>query len=481
VTIRQKLRLSILLLIVACVTITGTVAYTFHAVHRATAHLTAVNHVGRLVFELSLLGYEYQAYHEKRVIGQWWAIYRQLDQRLATVVADSALSEEHAVLRRMRDSHALLGTLFETLTAQATPPEAVRLVSQSLLLRSNMLVADAHQLADVYNQAISTRTVTLLSILIGSLAPLAVACVFISIAHRRILRSLATLHTGAAVLGRGQLTHTLQVSGQDEFATLARTLNTMAAQLHADIAQREHAQAQLQQYTQELARSNADLEQFAYTASHDLQEPLRAISGCLQLLKQRYTGQLDAYATELMQHAVDGAMRLQTLIQDLLAYTRLSTGSTSFAPVICAVVLDQTLAHLHTAIEKSGAIISHDPLPTVQADATQLLQLFRHLLGNALKFRSEEPLTIHIGAEHQEGAWMFSVRDNGIGLAARHAERIFFIFQRLHTRRHYPGTGMGLALCKKIVERHGGRIWVQSEVGKGATFYFTIPDRGEIS
>lgn len=477
-SIRQKLRLSILLLVVAFVTITATLAYTFRDVHRAAAHMTAVNNVVRMVFELNMLGYEYQTYREKRAAVQWQEVYRRLDQSLATMMAASTLSEEHAVLRRMRDNHTLIGTLFETLAGRETSTaEAVRLVGQSLLLRSNVMVTDAHRLAESRNRATARWTTTLLFILIGSLVPLAVACVFVFVANRRILVSLAVLHAGAEAMGRGHLTHQLRVSGQDEFADLAGTLQTMAAQLHTDITQRQHAQAQLQQYAQELARSNADLEQFAYAASHDLQEPLRAVSGCLQLLQQRYIAQLDAHATELIGHAVDGAMRMQTLIHDLLAYSRLNTRGSALTPVACATALERALANLRPAIAESGAVVTYDPLPTVPADATQLVQVFQNLLSNAIKFRSVQPPAIHIAAIREDDAWVFAIRDNGIGIASRHAERIFVIFQRLHTRRHYPGTGIGLALCKKIVERHGGRIWVESEPGKGATFYFTIPEK----
>jgi signal transduction histidine kinase len=423
-----------------------------------------------------MLGYEYQTYRETRAAVQWQDVYRRLAQHLATMAVASVTPEEHAALRRMRDNHVLLGTLFETLASRETPTEeAVQLVGQSLLLRSNVMVTDAHRMADARNRAVTRWTDTLRFILVGSLVPLVVACGFVFIANRRILRSLTILHSGAAALGQGELTHKLQVIGQDEFTALAETLNTMAAQLHADITRRQQAQEQLQQYAQELARSNADLEQFAYAASHDLQEPLRAVSGCLQLLQQKYPAQLDAYATELIGHAVDGALRMQTLIHDLLAYARIHTRGQSFTPVACDTVLGQALANLHLLIAESDAVIIHTPLPTVRADATQLQQVFQNLLSNAIKFRSAQPPAIHVGAEYQEDAWVFAVRDNGIGIAPQHRERIFAIFQRLHNRRRYPGTGIGLALCKKIVERHGGAIWVESEPGKGATFYFTLP------
>lgn len=227
----------------------------------------------------------------------------------------------------------------------------------------------------------------------------------------------------------------------------------------------------------ELARSNAELEQFAYVATHDLQEPLRAVASCVQLLQKRYEGQLGEKAQEFITHAVDGTKRMQTLINDLLAYSRISTHAQVFASTNCEMVLQEALANLMIAIAESGAVVTQDALPTVSGDATQLRQLFQNLIGNALKFRGERPPEIHIGAVRNNGDWRFSVADNGIGMEPQYFERVFLVFQRLHTRKDYQGTGIGLAICKKVVERHGGRIWAESEPGQGATFRFTIPER----
>jgi PAS domain S-box-containing protein len=237
-----------------------------------------------------------------------------------------------------------------------------------------------------------------------------------------------------------------------------------------DITERMHAE-------DELKRSNAELEQFAYVASHDLQEPLRAIAGMVQLLQKRYQGKLDERADEYIDHAVEAAGRMRKLINDLLTYSRVVRFGKQFEMTDVEKVLDTALANLRVALQESRATVTHDPLPSLMVDETQIGQVFQNLIGNAVKFRGERPLQIHIGAREEENAWCFEVRDNGIGIESQYFERIFGVFQRLHTRRDYPGTGIGLSLCKKIVERHGGSIWVESEAGQGTSFYFTLPHR----
>ncbi len=243
-----------------------------------------------------------------------------------------------------------------------------------------------------------------------------------------------------------------------------------------DVTERKQTDDALKRSAADFARSNAELEQFAYVASHDLQEPLRAVSGCMQLLQQRCQGRLDARADELIAHAVDGSSRMQTLIRDLLAYARVSTHGRDLEPIDSETVLKEALSNLATVIQESGGVVTHGPLPTVAADPTQLLQVFQNLIGNAIKYRGERPPEVHIDVVHRTAEWQFTMRDNGIGIEPQYFERIFGIFQRLHTRREYPGTGIGLALCKKMIERHGGRIWVESQPGEGSTFCFTIPD-----
>jgi light-regulated signal transduction histidine kinase (bacteriophytochrome) len=281
-------------------------------------------------------------------------------------------------------------------------------------------------------------------------------------------------------------------------------------------------QAQLLEQEQiqraELSRSNTELEQFAHIASHDLQEPLRMVISYLQLLSRRYHGKLDRDADEFIDYAVDGAVRMQALIQALLSYARVSSRKQPFEPVKCSLILQDAISNLHVAISESSAKISADPLPEVWGDPTQLTQVFQNLIANAIKFRREIPPQIHISVRALDSpllpridlssplmeekaatpsAWCFAVADNGIGIEAQYLDRIFVIFQRLHTRVTYPGTGIGLAICKKIVERHGGTIWVDSTPVRsdsvlpqslpaqpecyGSTFYFLIPAVGSSS
>ena len=251
------------------------------------------------------------------------------------------------------------------------------------------------------------------------------------------------------------------------------------AQLQQEIQERRRAEKLLAEQARELARSNADLEQFASVASHDLQEPLRMVASYTQLLGKRYRSRLDGDADEFMGFIVDGALRMQRLINDLLAFSRVGSRGKGFQPVDLAACVAQARVNLRSAIDESGAQLDVAALPVVCADTTQMEQLLQNLIGNAIKFRKGPGPRVRIDAQREDSAWRIGVQDDGIGIDPRYAERIFVIFQRLHTAAEYPGTGIGLAICKKIVERHGGHIELHSTPGEGARFSFTLPDREE--
>jgi PAS domain S-box-containing protein len=256
-------------------------------------------------------------------------------------------------------------------------------------------------------------------------------------------------------------------------------LSTIAQGL--DITERKEMDARLRRKADELARSNEELERFAYVASHDLREPLRMVTSFSQLLQQRYQSRLDTDADEFIHYVVEGGKRMDALVNDLLEFSRINSRAKPLEATDMNIVVEDALQGLSIAIEESGASIEVEYLPTVPVDRTQMSQVFQNLLSNAIKFRGENAPLIRIGAIRNETEWVFSVQDNGIGIDPSYAETIFEIFKRLHTKEEYPGTGIGLAISRRIIERHGGKIGVKSDIGKGSTFTFTIPDGNPIS
>jgi PAS domain S-box-containing protein len=247
-----------------------------------------------------------------------------------------------------------------------------------------------------------------------------------------------------------------------------------------DISVRKESEQHLVKTVGELKRSNDELQQFAYVSSHDLQEPLRMVASYTQLLAKRYKGRLDSEADEFITFAVDGCKRMQGLIQDLLAYSRAGTNGKELCEVSGEDALRGALTNLRITLEQSGAVVTHDSLPALMTDETQLTQVFQNLVGNAIKYRGAEVPRVHVSAtKNGDSEWIFSVRDNGLGIAPQYFERIFILFQRLHGRNEFEGTGIGLAICKKVLERLGGRIWVESQPEKGSTFHFALPERSE--
>ena len=282
----------------------------------------------------------------------------------------------------------------------------------------------------------------------------------------QVLQGLAD--HGAGALARMQVEVALRRLNQE--------LAAANAQLRKEISSRRLAEVALVRAAEGLKRSNLDLEQFGYVASHDLQEPLRAVSGYVRLLDLRFPEKMDAKAREYIEGAAEGASRMEQLITDLLTLSRVSTTGQALALANLGAPLNAALQNLQFNIQTAKATVTSDPLPSLPVDESQMVQLFQNLIANALKFRNESPPRIHIGAREEQGRWVIWVRDNGIGISPEYFERIFQVFQRLHTRKKYPGTGIGLAICKKIVERHGGKIWVESQPRQGSTFYFSIPE-----
>jgi len=295
--------------------------------------------------------------------------------------------------------------------------------------------------------------------------------------------SLTSLTLGAIVAERNRARGEAQQLNVDVQASSAELKAQQIAALNlaedTEMAREKSARAEaiLAAQALELARSNAELEQFAYVAAHDLQEPLRIITTHCDLLRSRCEGRLDAEADDYINFVVDAATRMRALVKDLLTYSRVAVSENGMRleRIECEQVLNGALANLSASIQENAAVVTHGALPTVTADPIQIGQLFQNLIGNAIKFHGDQPPEVHVGAKKKRSAWLFSVADNGIGIDREYAEKVFAIFERLHKQGQYPGTGIGLAICKRIVERHGGRIWFESEPGNGSTFYFSLP------
>jgi signal transduction histidine kinase len=312
-------------------------------------------------------------------------------------------------------------------------------------------------------------------ILGGLLAVVVVGALMWAALRRWVVRPLASLGGAADRVAAGDLDRPIHPEGLEEIARLATQMEAMRARIVHDLVEVVEARTLLDEQAQDLQRSNAELEQFAYVASHDLQEPLRKIAGFCGMLQRRYGGQLDERADQYIDFAVDGATRMQRLINDLLAFSRVGRTTEGFGEVPLDTALAHALTNLGTLREETGATVTSDELPVVVGDASLLTALLQNLIGNALKFRGAEPPRIHVSCTADGDNWSIAVADNGIGIEPAYAERVFVIFQRLHAKDAYEGTGIGLSMCKKIVEFHGGRIAVEPSEGPGTTVRFTLP------
>jgi signal transduction histidine kinase len=328
------------------------------------------------------------------------------------------------------------------------------------------------QALSALDQASTELHVALLAIAIGLVVVVAGLAVVL---RATAIRPVHVLAAEARRVAGGDFGHEVVQTGPREIRALAADVNTMRTRILLELSAVQEANEALAEHAAELQRSNAELEQFAYVASHDLQEPLRKVTSFCQLLQRRYGGQLDEKADQYIEFAVDGAKRMQVLINDLLAFSRVGRSVQEIGPVPGDAALAGAKANLSAQLDQAHAVIEAGPLPVVRAQLTLMTVVFQNLLGNALKFKGEQPPRIVITADRDGTFWLFSVTDNGIGIEPEYADRVFLIFQRLHDKATYPGTGIGLALCRKIIEYFGGRIWLDTSVAGGARFCFTVP------
>ncbi|MDQ2707869.1 MAG: CHASE3 domain-containing protein [Actinomycetota bacterium] len=325
---------------------------------------------------------------------------------------------------------------------------------------------------DVFRTAAVALTVTAIAIAVGLVGLLAALGVW---TRRTISAPISRLADSVRVVAGGEFDRRPAGTGPREIVELADDVDSMRARILTELHASQELNSQLNRQTEELARSNRDLEQFAYVASHDLQEPLRKVAGFCELLRSRYGGQLDERADQYIDFAVDGARRMSRLIADLLALSRVGRIPVPRQELDCAALLDQAVRNLGIQVAETGAEVTRDPLPSVLGESTLLVTMFQNLVGNAIKFRAEQPPRVHVGTARRDGLWEFRISDNGIGIDPAFAEKVFVIFQRLHPKDAYPGTGIGLALCRRIVEYHGGSIWLDPEQASGAAICFTLP------
>lgn len=518
--LKTRLRLNSAVSLFAVLVIVLSLGWSLRELLATQRDMDLVDEMRRVAFERILLRDSYLLHQEDRSRKQWYVKSKMFGQLLDTAEKRFERENEKAVLQAARkDFEATLSgfsRVMEGRRGQSSDKHIKlgfrdaesRLISQ-VFLKAYSLYDNINRLHEsIQRTAKQVRNRATFIVVFFTLGVISVIFVNSIYGSRTLVRRIAALSKGVECIGSGDLDYCIAVEGDDEFAALARASNEMAAKLkqsftsierlQKEIAERRRVEDQLKGALSELQCSNKDLEQFAYVASHDLQEPLRMVATYTQLLAERYKDQLDDKAQKFINYAVDGAVRMQLLINDLLSYSRIGTRGQPLEVVDVHAALGKAISNLKMQIDETSAIITNDELPEVRADASQFVLLFQNLIGNAIKFHGEQSPRIHISAIpieksriegsgsrdkpetenpklKTESGWIFSVRDNGIGIEPQYADKVFVIFQRLHTKEEYPGSGIGLAICNKIVERHGGRIWFESEIGKGTTFYFMIP------
>ena len=492
--------------VIAVVLLTAT-----QQLRRELANDEAAVEILKAVSDVRYLTFEYVLRHEHRTEAQW----RLRQTSLSTLLSGMSLfssPEEQAIKDGLAHAHENIEILFDQLVANQHDRNIntenagmieeleARLTGQ-IMNKVQAMISDVLSLSEQSRAGVrDAQQLTVLAVLMfGGIAVVFVATMLYLILGS-VTRPLKRLHEGTDIIGAGNLDFRLGVVTQDEIGDLARAFDAMTAKLkgttvsrdelvnvnealRVELLRRQRAEADLRQHQDELQQanqalelSNLDLQRFAYVASHDLQTPLRSISGFVQLIQSEYAGRLDAQADDWIQRTVHATQVLQTLIRDLLTYSRVDAEPHPYERVSFREIFDDAVLLLGASIEDSAARVTCGELPTLMADRSQLVQLMQNLIGNALKYRGRAP-EVHVAAQRNDTEWVISVRDNGIGIDPKYHERIFEIFQRLHNQQHYPGSGIGLAVCRRVVHRHSGRIWVESEPGCGSIFYFTIPER----
>lgn len=490
--IATQLRIHTLLAAAMVLTVSLVFALAFQMQKDARVRAKAAVDLLAGAYELELFSNSYLRYPVERPREQWLLKYNVLVKSLDKT--SFGRRGQAVFTTRMRQNLHNLKTLFDNLvetytTSRSVSPEYRDRLAELLLVYSREISHDAVRLESANNaviEDINRQMAVVLPIIVIIMVGITL---WLSMRIGNSIRGpILKLKAGAETIGSGNLDYRIGIASDDEIGHLSVAFDQMTErlkdttvsrdELRREVELRRQAEEEREKLLEGLFRSNKELEQFAHIASHDLQEPLRKIASFTELLAKRYKGKFDDKADTYIEYIVDGANRMKILINDLLGYSRVMSRGREFGEVDSNIVLRRVLETLDMTIKENGAEITSDPLPVVMADEIQLSQIFQNLISNAIKYRGEQSPKVHISVVKTEKEWTFSIRDNGIGIAPEFHERIFVIFQRLHTRAQYSGTGIGLAICHKIVERHGGRIWVESEAGKGATFYFTIPRIG---
>ncbi len=483
--IKTRLNLNTIISLGTIILLLLSLVWSFREIIITDRDMELVDEIRKVAFERILLRDEFLLYQEERAKIQWYAKSKTLRDLFA--LADTHFDQDDKAL--MQDALKYFNAAFSGMSRVMDRNDRqdsgmntklgfndleLRQISQVLLTAYSMMDNLNRLHESTQKKAARARNrgafISVIFTIIGIIAIIINSAVI----RKTLAKRIAALGRGVELIGGGDREYRITAEGDDELTDLALACNEMAAKLKQSDASVANAEEALTRRAEELSRSNEELKQFAYIASHDLQEPLRMIASYLQLIERRYKGKLDKDADEFITFAVEGANRLQEMIIGLLAYSRVQTKGKPFEEINSAEVLGYAVANLKLVIEESGTLVTAGTLPVIRADAGQLLQVFQNLIANAIKFRGKDAPLIQISAEQKSSEWVFSVKDNGTGIEPEYKEKVFDMFRRLHGRE-YPGVGIGLSLCRRIIERHKGRIWIESEAGQGTTFYFTIP------